>query len=146
MKTNNQKGGEKCMTRSLTPLAGEIDRFLNDSFFLPSQNFLPAIDIYQETDNVIAEVALPGIDPKEVDITIENDVLSISGERKSEREVKREDYYCKEVRGGSFSRSLVLPMSVKGDEAKAKYENGMLRITMPKQESVKPKRISVDVS
>lgn len=134
------------MTRSLMPLTGELDRFFNDNFFLSSQNFLPAIDIYQEADNVIAEIALPGIDPKEVDIVIENDVLSISGERKSENEVKREDYYCKEVRSGHFSRSVVLPMSVKGDEAKAKYDKGLLRITMPKEESVKPKRISVEVA
>lgn len=134
------------MTRSLMPLTGEIDRFLNDSFFLSSQNFLPAIDIYQETDNVVAEVALPGIDPKDVDIVIENDVLTISGERKSEREVKREDYYHREVRSGNFSRSVVLPMSVKGDEATAKYEKGILRISMPKEESVKPKRISVEVA
>lgn len=133
------------MNRSLMPLAGEIDRFFSDSFF-PSSSFLPAIDIYQETDNVIAEIALPGIDPKEVDVVIENDVLSISGERKSEHEIKREDYYCKEVRGGHFSRSVVLPMSVKGDEASAKYDKGILRITMPKQESVKPKRISVEVA
>lgn len=134
------------MNRSLMPLAGEIDRLFSDNIFFPSTGFLPAIDIYQETDNVIAEIALPGIDPSEVDVVIENDVLSISGDRKSEHEVKREDYYCKEVRGGHFSRSVVLPMSVKGVAATAKYDKGILRITMPKEESVKPKRISVEVA
>lgn len=132
------------MNRSLMPFTGEIDRIFNDNFFFPNQNFLPAIDIYQDADNVIAEVALPGIDPSDVEITIENDVLTLSGERKSENEVKREDYYCKEVRGGHFSRSLVLPMSVKGDDTKAKYDKGILRITMPKEETVKPKRIQIE--
>lgn len=134
------------MNRSLMPFTGEIDRIFNDNFFFPTQNFLPAIDIYQDADNVVAEVALPGMNPDDVEITIENDVLTLSGERKSENEVKREDYYCKEVRSGHFSRSIVLPMTVKGDETKAKYDKGILRITMPKEENVKPKRVQIEAA
>lgn len=134
------------MNRNLMPFTGEIDHFLNENFFFPSQSFLPAIDIYQDAENVIAEAALPGIAPSDVEITIENDVLTLSGQRKNENEVKREDYYCKEVRNGHFSRSIVLPMSVKGDETKAKYDKGILHITMPKEEKVKPKRVQIEVA
>ncbi|PIX91648.1 MAG: heat-shock protein Hsp20, partial [Candidatus Moranbacteria bacterium CG_4_10_14_3_um_filter_41_65] len=79
-------------------------------------------------------------------ITIENDVLTVSGSTEEKEEVKREDYYHREVRTGSFSRSVVLPMAVKGDNTEAKYDKGVLIITMPKEESVKPKKIAVHVN
>lgn len=133
------------MTRHLMQFPmRDIDRFFTDDF-LGTADFAPALDIYQDHDHVVAEVALPGIDPAKVDITIENDVLTISGSTEEKKEVKREDYYRKEVREGSFTRSIVLPMAVKGNEAKAEYQKGVLTITMPKEESVKPKKISVAV-
>lgn len=133
------------MTRHLIPFpAQEINRFFDDEFF-SRNDFFPALDIYQDKDNVVAEFALPGIDPANVDIVIENDVLTISGSNETKQEVKREDYYRKEVRTGSFARSVVLPMAVKGGDAQAKYDKGVLTITMPKEESMKPKRITVQV-
>lgn len=133
------------MTRHLIPFpAQDLSRFFGDEFFGQS-DFFPALDVYQDRDNVVAELALPGIDPSQVDITIENDVLTVSGTTESKQEVKREDYYRKEVRTGSFSRSIVLPMAVKGNDAQAKYDKGVLTITMPKEESVKPKKIAVQV-
>ena len=134
------------MTRHLIPFpAQDLSRFFGDEFFGQS-DFFPALDVYQDKDNVVAELALPGIDPSRVDITIENDVLTVSGTTESKQEVKREDYYRKEVRTGSFSRAIVLPMAVKGNDAQAKYDKGVLTITMPKEESVKPKKIAVQVS
>ena len=134
------------MTRHLIPFpAQELSRFFGDEF-LGQSDFFPALDVYQDKDNVVAELALPGIDPNHVDITIENDVLTVSGSTESKQEVKREDYYRKEVRTGSFSRSVVLPMAVKGNDAQAKYDKGVLTITMPKEESVKPKKIAVQIS
>lgn len=133
------------MTRHLIPFPlREIDRFFTDEWS-GQTDFAPALDVYQNKDNVIAEVALPNVDPAKVDITIENDVLTVSGSTEEKQEVKREDYYRKEVREGSFTRSVVLPMAVKGNEASATYTKGVLTITMPKEESVKPKKISVAV-
>lgn len=132
------------MTRHLIPFPGtELNRFFGDEFF--GGDFFPALDVYQDKDNVVAELAVPGIDPAKVDITIENDVLTVSGSTESKQEVKREDYYRKEVRTGSFSRSVVLPMAVKGNDAQAHYDKGVLTITMPKEESVKPKKVTVSV-
>jgi len=131
------------MTRQLIPF-GALDRFFSDDMMTVGE-FLPALDIYQDKDNVVAKISLPGVDPKKVDIVIENDVLTVSGSTEEKEEVKREDYYHREVRTGSFSRSVVLPMAVKGDVAQAKYDKGLLTITMPKEESVKPKKISVHV-
>jgi len=108
-------------------------------------DFTPAIDVYQDSDNVIVETPLPGVDPEKVEITIENDVLTISGKSEDEKEVKRENYYRKEVRKGSFSRSVILPMSVKADMAEAHSEKGILKITIPKAEEAKPKKIAVKV-
>lgn len=134
------------MTRHLIPFpTNDLSRLIGDSFFTEN-DFYPALDVYQDKDNVVAELAIPAIDPKRVDITIENDVLTVSGTNESKQEVKREDYYRKEVRTGSFSRSIVLPMAVKGNDAQAKYDKGVLTITMPKEESVKPKKVAVQVS
>ncbi len=133
------------MTRHLIPFpTNDLSRFFGDEIF-GQGDFFPALDVYQDKDNVVAELSLPGIDPNRVDITIENDVLTVSGTAESKQEVKREDYYRKEVRTGSFSRSIVLPMAVKGDDAQARYDKGVLTITMPKEESVKPKKIAVQV-
>lgn len=132
------------MTRHIIPFGGtELNRFFGDEFF--GGDFFPALDVYQDKDNVVAELALPGIDPSKVDITIENDVLTVNGSTEEKQEVKREDYYRKEVRTGSFSRSVVLPMAVKGNDAQAHYDKGVLTITMPKEESVKPKKVTVSV-
>lgn len=132
------------MNRSLIPFpVRDLDRFLSEEFF--GRDMLPAVDVYQDKDNVVAELELPGIDPDKLDITIENDVLTVSASSEDKKEVKREDYYHKEIRSGRFSRSVVLPMPVKGGDAEAHYEKGVLRITVPKDEAAKPKKISVQV-
>jgi len=124
----------------------DIDRFFGDDLFsMVNQNFAPAIDVYQDNDDLIVEMPLPGIDPENVDISVENDVLTISGETKQKKEVKKEDFYRKEIREGSFSRSVILPVAVKGSDAQAEYENGVLKVVLPKAEEAKPKKISVNV-
>lgn len=107
--------------------------------------FIPAVDVRQDKEDVVIETSLPGIDHDKVDISIENDVLTISGKTEEKKEVKREDYYRKEIREGSFSRSVILPMAVKADAAEAEYEKGVLKITIPKAEEAKPKKISIKV-
>ncbi len=120
----------------------ELERFFDEGFSA-DVNFLPALDVRQDKDNVIVEASLPGIDPEKVDISVENDVLTISGQTEEKKEVKREDYYRKEIREGSFSRSVILPMGVKADQAEAKYEKGILTINLPKAEEAKPKKIAI---
>lgn len=109
-------------------------------------NILPAIDVYEDKDNVIVEASMPGMEVKDVEISVENDVLTIQGQNESQSEVDEKNYYRKEVRAGSFYRQVVLPHSVQGDKAKADYEKGILKITLPKREETKPKSIKIAVN
>lgn len=121
----------------------DVDKFFEEGW--GDVDFFPAIDVRQDKDSVIVETSLPGIDPDKVDISVENDVLTVSGHTEEKKEIKREDYYRKEIREGSFSRSVILPMGVKADQADAHYEKGILKITLPKAEEAKPKKIAVKV-
>lgn len=136
------------MTREImrfSPVA-DINRIFGEDLFpLTTQNFAPAIDVYQDQNNLIVETSLPGINPDKIDIAVENDVLTISGETKEKKEVKKEDFYRKEIREGSFSRSVILPVTVKGSEAEAEYESGVLKVILPKAEEAKPKKIAVSI-
>lgn len=119
----------------------DLDRFFEESW--EGMDFSPAVDVRQEGDNVVVEITLPGIDQDKIEISVENDVLTISGHTEEKKEIKREDYYRKEIREGSFSRSVILPMGVKADQAEANYEKGILKITLPKAEEAKPKKIAI---
>ncbi|MBU1036961.1 Hsp20/alpha crystallin family protein [Patescibacteria group bacterium] len=107
--------------------------------------FVPSVDIYEDKDNVIVETPLVNIKPEDVEISIENDVLTIEGKAEKRSEVDEKNYYRKEVRYGSFHRSVALPKAVKSDGAKAAYEDGMLKITVPKEERVKAKAVKVEI-
>ena len=100
-------------------------------------------DRYQTANDVVVKASLPGFKPEEVDISITGDTLTIKGEHKDEKEVKDEDYFYKERRYGSFSRSLILPIQVQSDKAEAVFEDGILTLTLPKAEEIKPKQIKV---
>jgi len=119
--------------------------FDEEFFNLPSEmvNFTPAVDVYEDKDNIIVESPLAGIDPEKVDIEIEDNVLKISGKQERKTEVDEKDYYRKEIRSGSFYRSIALPKAVEGDKAEAQFNNGILEITIPKKEEAKPKKIKV---
>ncbi len=105
--------------------------------------FTPAIDMYEDKDNVVVETQLGGIDPEKVDISIENNVLTIKGESEKKSEVEDKNYYRKEIRRGSFYRSIPLPTKVDGDKAIATNDEGILKITVPKAAEVKPKTIKI---
>lgn len=105
--------------------------------------FTPAIDMYEDKDNVIVETQLGGIDPEKVDISIENNVLTIKGESEKKSEVEDKNYYRKEIRRGSFYRSVPLPTKVEGDRASAESGDGILKITIPKASEAKPKTIKI---
>ena len=127
----------------------DLDKFFEEDMipFIPamSRMFEPAMDIYQTKDNVVVETPLAGVDPKDVKITIDDDILTVEGEMKKKTEVKEKDYYRRELRRGSFRRLVAMPVPVKKDKASAESENGILRITIPKAEVKKPKQIAVKV-
>jgi len=136
--------------REMVSLRDAIDRLFEDSFVRPWR-FWPdhlgrgefPIDMYQTANEVVVKAALPGVKPEEVDISITGDTLTIRGERKEEQEARQEDYFYKECHYGSFSRSITIPVQVRSDKAEAVFENGILTLTLPKAEEVKPKQIKV---
>ena len=105
--------------------------------------WLPAFDVSETDDEVIVKAELPGMDVKDIDITMTDGLLTIKGERKMEKEDKRENYHRIERQFGSFSRSLNLGVNVKGDSIDAGYKDGILTVTLPKAEEDKPKKIEV---
>jgi HSP20 family protein len=105
--------------------------------------FTPAVDMYEDKDNIVVETQLGGIDPEKVDVSIENNVLTIKGESEKKSEVDDKNYYRKEIRRGSFYRSIPLPTKVDGEAASAINEDGVLKITVPKASEIKPKTIKI---
>ncbi len=106
----------------------------------------PAVDIYEHDGNLVLKAELPGIEPKDVDVRVEDRVLTLRGERNLESEVKREKYQRMERSYGTFSRSFRLPSMVDHEQIKAEFKDGVLRVTLPQREEAKPKQISISVS
>jgi HSP20 family protein len=121
------------------------DRFLGDRSFtgMFSDQWAPSIDISETKDNVIVKADLPGIDIKDVEVTITGNVLSIKGEKAKEKESKEEHSYRSERYRGSFQRSLSLPVDVKAEKAEAAFDKGVLKVTLPKAEASKSKQIKI---
>lgn len=109
------------------------------------KGFMPAIDLYQTKDAVVVETPLAGVDPNKVNISIENDVLTIEGSMEKKSEVEEKDYYRKEIRSGGFHRTIALPATVDRNKANASFQNGILKITIPKSEKARPKTIQVKI-
>ena len=134
--------------REMMTLREAMDRLFDDAFTRPlsltGNNWsIPAVDMYQTDDEVVVKAALPGIKADEVEINVTGEVLTIKGETKQENETKEKAYHLREQRWGAFERSIVLPTEVVADKAKADFENGVLTITLPKAEEVKPKTINI---
>ena len=134
--------------REMMTLREAMDRLFDDAFTRPlsmsGNNWsIPAVDMYQTDNEVVVKAALPGIKADEVQINVTGEVITIKGEVKQENESKEKAYHIREQRWGAFERSLVLPTEVVADKAKADFENGVLTITLPKAEEVKPKTISI---
>ena len=124
----------------------DMDRMFDGSVLPTARGFVPPVDIYETKDSVVVETPLPGIDPEKLDISIENDVLTIKGETEKKSEVEDKNYYRKEVRAGSFFRSVALPTHVVSDKASAVSQGGILKITVPKAPEKKVKTIKVKMS
>lgn len=114
--------------------------------FQRMQGFAPAMDVYEKDNSIMVEMPVPGFDEKNVDISIEENVLTIKGSTEKKSEVDDKAYYRKEVQQGSFSQSFAFPVEVEGDKATADYEKGVLTISVPKKEQPKPKKKSIKVN
>jgi len=136
----------------LTSLRDEMNRLFDLS--LPGftrdgglfSGWSPALDVHQDKDNVFVKVELPGMKKEEIEISLHEGVLSISGERKHEEEKKEGETFRSERYFGRFHRSMTLPTTVDANKVKASYKDGILSVTLPKTEEAKPKQIQVNVS
>jgi len=120
-----------------------MENFWGDDLPSPAGAY-PSVDISETKDQVLVKAELPGMEPADVDLTIERDTLIIRGEKKQESEEKNENYHRVERSYGSFNRSIPLPVKVDAEKVSAGFKNGVLTVTMPKDESTQPKRVSIE--
>src|SRR5215470_16727483 len=141
--------------RDLVSLQDRMNRLFDESFrgrvaseddWALGGSWAPPVDIYEKDGNIVLTAELPGVDPKDVDVRVENNVLTLRGERKLESEVKKESYHRVERSYGTFSRSFTLPNVIDTEKIKAEYKDGVLRMSLPKKEEAKPKQISINVT
>src|SRR5512146_2984885 len=131
--------------RELATVQDRMNRLFQDSFGqtreegLTTAAFAPAVDIYEDEHNITLKVEVPGIDEKDIDIRLENNTLTVRGERKFEKEEKEENFHRVERRYGSFFRAFTLPNTVDPESVNADYENGLLKIRLAKKAEAKPK-------
>ncbi len=125
----------------------KMDEMFKDlpSVSLTKQGLIPPIDMYDTKDAVVVETTLPGADPKKVSVEIENGILTIKGSSERKTEVDEKDYYRKEIRAGQVFRQVSLPARIEEGEAQATFENGILRVTIPKTPEAKAKSVKIDV-
>ena len=135
--------------REMMTLRDAMDRLFDDAFTRPlrmydgSQMSVPAVDMYQTDNEVVVKAAIPGVKADDVQINVTGEVLTIKGETREKEETKDKAYHIREQRWGMFERTVALPTDVVADKAKAEFENGILTITLPKAEEVKPKTITI---
>lgn len=136
--------------RELVSIQDELNRLFGRTFggiepTRPSAagTWMPAMDVYETDDKIVAKVELPGIEPGDVEVSVEDSTLTISGERELSSEVKEEDYHRVERRYGSFSRAITLPQTADTEKVQATFDKGVLTVEVGKTERAKPKRIQV---
>lgn len=137
--------------RGVNSLQEQVFRLFDDLPFRRDDasaltSWAPAVDIYETPQELVVKADLPEVDPKDLDIRVENNVLTIRGERKFEKKVNEDNYLRVERAYGSFSRSFSLANTVNSESIKAEYSNGVLTLTIPKREEAKPKQIKVNVA
>ena len=140
--------------RDLVSTQDRFNQLFNDTFaraFGDQQEaspraWVPLVDIYETGDSLVLKAELPGINPDDVEIRVEDNTLYLKGERKFEKDVKEENLHRVERSYGTFTRSFALPNSIDADKVKAEYQNGILTLTMPKREEAKPRSIKIDVA
>jgi HSP20 family protein len=139
--------------RELRSLQDEMNRLFSSSFSRSSGTgegdqimrgaWNPSVDIFENQNQIVLEAELPGMKPEDVEISIENNVLTLHGERKFEKKDESDNFHRVERSYGSFTRSFTLPPTVSSENAQAEFENGVLRLTLAKREEAKPRRIEI---
>lgn len=134
--------------REMMTLREAMDHLFDDAFTRPLRLgnghwSMPAVDMYQTDNEIVVKAAIPGVKTDDVQISVTDEVLTIKGEVKEKEETKEKAYHIREQRWGMFERTIALPTDVVADKAKAEFENGVLTITLPKAEDVKPKTITI---
>jgi len=138
--------------REFATLQDRINRVFRDSYSgagqdesLSKSSFAPAVDVYEDEHKVALKIEVPGIDENDIDVRVENNTLTVHGERKIEKEEKEENYRRVERQYGSFTRTFTLPTTVDTENVSANYDKGVLKISLPKKAEAKPKQIKVNV-
>ena len=138
--------------REFATLQDRINRVFRDSYSsanqddaLTTSSFAPAVDVYEDEHKVSLKIEVPGIDEKDIDVRVENNTLTVHGERKIEKEEKEENYRRVERQYGTFTRTFTLPQTVDTENVSATYDKGVLKISLPKKAEAKPKQIKVQV-
>ena len=127
-------------------LLNEVDRLFERPYARTASEWSIALDVAETEEAYLVKATVPGINPDEMEITLEDGVLSLKGEIQQDEEVEEAKYHVRERRYGSFSRSIRFPMAVNGDAVEATYTNGVLSLSIPKAEAAKPKRIVVNAN
>ena len=142
---------EMTPVRDFERMRKEMDRFW-DSFVpaalkrtVDSGEWFPSFDVSETKNEIVVKAEVPGMDPKDIDISLANGALTIKGEKKQGREEKEEDYHLVERHYGSFIRSIMLPPEVKQDKINASYKNGVLKVVLPKSEGARKKEVKIKV-
>lgn len=138
--------------REFSTLQDRMNRLFRESYgpegrdeSLSTSQFAPPVDVYEDEHNVVLKVEVPGIDEKDIDVRVENNVLTVHGERKVDKEEKEENFRRIERQYGSFTRTFTLPSTVDAERIQADYDKGILKIVLPKKAEAKPKSIKVNV-
>ena len=134
--------------REMTSLRDMMDRMFEEGFWRPPMPFSWAegnlsVDVYETGDNVVVKTAIPGVKVEDIEVSVTGDTLTIKAETKAEEEIKRENYLRHERRYGSYCRSVTLPGGLETEKADADYSDGVLTLTFPKAEELKPKSIKI---
>ena len=138
--------------REFSTLQDRMNRLFRESYndagrdeSLTTSSFAPAVDVYEDEHQVTLKIEVPGIEEKDIDVRVENNTLTVHGERKIEKDEKEENYRRVERQYGSFMRTFTLPQTVDTEKVSATYEKGVLKITLPKKAEAKPKQIKVNI-
>jgi len=136
--------------REFVTLQDRMNRLLRDQQSGPEESlttttFAPPVDVYEDEHNITLKIEVPGIDEKDIDVHIENNTLTVHGERKFEKEEKEENYRRVERQYGSFSRSFTVPSTLDPESVTASYDKGVLKIKLAKKAEAKPKQIKINV-
>jgi HSP20 family protein len=156
MKNNSKELVKGDATRQWMPLFTDLERLFEDFprrslWNLPSlrtaitEDLVPAVDIFEDKGDIVLKAEIPGIKKEDIDITLTDDSITISGEKSAVEEVKKADYYRMESSCGSFSRTFMLPSDVQSDKVTSKYVDGILEIRMPKSEEAKKKEVKLKI-